>query len=99
MTVEVSAGSITDRQFRDQAGITEPTPLEIVHRFRMALELKLVKSRGLIQQPSRRGRGEFLLQSGDTFSEGEMQRKLDKTNEVASATAAVAVGRTDSCEC
>ena len=50
MTVQVSTRSIPDRQFLDEVGITQTTPLEIVHGFRMAVELKLIKSGCPLQQ-------------------------------------------------
>src|SRR3989442_6185488 len=91
MTVQVSAGSIPDPQFFDEVGILQAPLREVVRAFRMVVELKVVESGRLIQQPSGGGSGHQLLQSCDALPEGEMQRKLDKANQVASAPAAVAV--------
>jgi len=49
MTAEVSAGSVTDAEFLDQRGIVQSALLQVVRGFRMAVQLKLIKSGRLLQ--------------------------------------------------
>ena len=91
MMPQVSAGSIADTQGLDEGGIAQSTLLEILHRFRMTVELKPVKCSGLLQHCADPGSGELPLEEGETLAEREMLREFDKTNQVTAAAAAVAV--------
>src|SRR6516165_5644037 len=78
------------------AGVTENPVFtgsltQILNRFRMTVELQLVKGGGLLQQWGVVGGRHALLEVGETLPEGEMLRQLHKTNQVASATTAVTV--------
>jgi len=49
MTPQVPAGSIADAEFFDERGIPQSTLCKILHCFRMAVELQLIKGGGLCQ--------------------------------------------------
>src|SRR6266851_1573747 len=50
MPPQISAGSVTDAEFLDQRGIMQSTVLQVARGFRMAVELKLIKSGCPLQQ-------------------------------------------------
>src|SRR5215467_1686201 len=94
MTPYVSAGSVTNAELRDDGGIVQSALLQIVRGFRMAVELKLIESGRLLQQlGNRRGRRghQLLFQMRHTLAKGQIQEELDKADQVAAPTTAVAV--------
>jgi len=91
MAVQTPAGSVADTEFFNEGGVVQSAPLQILHRFRMTVELQLVKGGGLLQQWGVVGGRHGLLEVGETLPEGEMLRQLHKTNQVTSATTAVTV--------
>lgn len=89
MRQQSSTRGITEAQFFDQHGVPQTAPVEIPDRLRMAVELRLVEGRRVIQdRGSGRGR-ELLPQLLDTLAEGKMQSQFDQADQVASTPAAL----------
>src|ERR1700735_4447274 len=91
MPPQVSAGSITDTHLLDQRGIVQTALPQIADRFRMAVELELIESGRLLQQPGNGSGCEFLLEKRHRLVERQIEEELDKADQVAAAAAAVAV--------
>ena len=91
MPPQVSAGSITDAEFLDQVGIVHSAVLQVADRFRMAVELELIESGRLLQQPGNGSGCEFLFEKGHRLVERQIEEELDKADQVATAAAAVAI--------
>ena len=91
-----TTGCVANAEFLNEGGIAQSTFLEILHGFRMAVELELVKGGGLFQHVGIDRRRELLLEIGDALAEGQIPGQLDQADQVA-ATAATVASRTDSC--
>src|ERR1035438_1127043 len=65
--------------------------VQILHRFGIAVELQLEKSRGSGEQLGLSGPSEVLLQAGEAFAKAEALGKLHKADQVTAAPAAVTV--------
>ncbi len=67
--------------------------VEITHRLGIAIELLLIESGSLLEHGSSRVvyRISKLFQVGEALAEGQMARQLDKANQIAALSAAVAV--------
>ena len=91
MTPQVSAGSITDAEFLDQGGIVQSALLQIARRFRMAVELELIKGGRLLQQLGNGSGRQFLFEKRHRLAERQIEEELDEADQVAAAAAAVAV--------
>ena len=65
--------------------------LEIGRDFRMAVELKLIKSGRLLQQQGNGSGRELLFEKRHGLAERQIVEQLDKTDQVATPAAAVAV--------
>ena len=64
---------------------------QVANRFRMAVELKLIKSGRLLQQQGY-GKGcEFLFEMSHGLAERQIEEELNEADQVAAAAAAVAV--------
>jgi len=50
MAVQSPAGSVADTQFFNEGGVVQSVPVQILNRFRMTVELQLVKGGGLLEQ-------------------------------------------------
>src|SRR5437773_4703351 len=84
-------GSIADAQFFDEAGIAQPTSLEILYGFGMAVELQLVKGSGFSQQAGIGSRKDLPLEVGNALAERETLGQPNKTDQVAATAATVTV--------
>ena len=89
MAVQIPTRSVADAQFFHQDGVAQSAPEQILKRFRMTVELQLVKGGGLLEQLAVVSRRHALLKVGQTLPEGELLRQLHKTNQVAPLTTAV----------
>src|ERR1035438_7952226 len=65
--------------------------VQILHRFGIAVELQLEKSRGSGEQLGLSGPSEVLFQAGEAFAKAEALGKLHKADQVTAAPAAVTV--------
>src|SRR5262245_7139684 len=92
MTAQARAGGVADPQFFDRGGIVQSALLQIVQRLRVAIELLLIESGGLLEHSGRVGwRRALLLEISKALAEGQMAGQLDKAQEVAALAAAVTV--------
>src|SRR6266568_655416 len=91
MPAQACAGGIADAQLFDQGGIVQSSLLQIVQRLRVAIELLLIKSGGLLEDSGRIGWKSVLLEVNEAFAEGQMTGQLDKAKEIAALTATVTV--------
>src|SRR5919108_3450838 len=92
MTAQASARGIADPQFFDQTRIAESSLLKIAQGFSVAIELRLIKSDGLLENGGRiGGRSALLLEIGEALAEGQMTGQLDKANQIATLAAALTV--------
>jgi len=91
MPAQACAGGIADAQLFDQGGIVQSSLLQIVQRLRVANELLLIKSGGLLEDGGRIGWKSVLLEVNEAFAEGQMTGQLDKAKKIAALTATVAV--------
>ena len=83
---------IADAQLFDQGGIVQSSLLQIVQRLRVAIELLLIKSGGLLEDGGRvSGRSTLLLEVSEAFAEGQMTRQLDKVKKIAALAATMTV--------
>ena len=69
----------------------QSTLCEVLHRFRMPVELELVEGGGGLHGLAMIGLSDLRLEEGETLSEGEMLGQFDKTNQVAALSTAMAV--------
>ena len=69
---QITTGSIADAQFFDQVRILQPSLLQILNGFWMAVELQSVKSRSFLKQFGVRNNSDIPLQVGEAFAEGQM---------------------------
>jgi hypothetical protein len=86
-----TTGCVANAEFLNEGGIAQSTFLEILHGFRMAVELELVKGGGLFQHVGIDRRRELLLEIGDALAEGQIPGQLDQADQVAATAATVAV--------
>jgi hypothetical protein len=93
VSIEHSSGSVSDGELFDQFGVLHSAIVKIVDGLGMAAELLLIKVDGFSKSViiSELRLGELLLQIGKSFTEREIQGKLDKAYEVAALAAAVAI--------
>lgn len=91
MTPQISAGSITNAEFLDQSGIEQTPLLQIAHRFRMAMELELVKRSRLLRQSENRSGRQFLFEIRHSLAERQIEEELNKADQVTASTTAVAI--------
>jgi hypothetical protein len=91
MPTQISAGSITDAEFFDQSRIVQSAVLQIAHGFRVAVELKPIKGGRLLQQPRNGSGRQLVFEMGHRLVEWQMEKKLNKADQVAAPAAAVAV--------
>src|SRR5215467_4319675 len=89
MRAHVAAARIANAKFLNQSGIVHPALSQILNAFRIAVQVHLIKSGGVLEE-LRAGR-QFLLQVGEALTKGEMLGKLHEANQVASQSAGVAV--------
>ena len=91
MPAQACAGGIADAQLFDQGGIVQSSLLQIVQRLRVANELLLIKSGGLLEDGGRIGWKSVLLEVNEAFAEGQMTRQLDKVKKIAALAATMTV--------
>src|SRR6266568_1376230 len=91
MPAQACAGGIADAQLFDQGGIVQSSLLQIVQRLRVAIELLLIKSGGLLEDRGRIGWKSVLLEVNEAFAEGQMTGQLDKAKKIAALAATVTV--------
>ncbi len=92
MSAQAPAGSITDLKFPDQSGILQPAPVQIAHRFWVAIELLMIESRGLYKHSRRVRLSDSLsIQISQALAEGQMAGQMDKPNQIAALAAAVVI--------
>ena len=65
--------------------------LQIARRFRMTMELKLIKGGRLLQQSGSGSGRQFLFQMRHALAERQIEEELDKADQVAATAAAVAI--------
>src|SRR2546421_11610627 len=70
MAPQIAAGSITEAQFLNQVRILQTSILQILDRFGITVELRLVKGGGSGEQLGLRGQSDVLLQTGEALAEG-----------------------------
>jgi hypothetical protein len=80
MTSQIAAGSISEPQFFEEGRIIEAALPQILNGLGVAVQLRLVKGSGSVEQLGLGSDREVLLQVGDGFPEGEMLRKLHQAN-------------------
>ena len=93
MTAQAPAGGVADLEFLDQGGILQSALVEITHRSGVVIELLAIESGRLLKDSGDRvvGISGLLLQVGEALAEGQVAGQLDKSNQVATPAAAVAV--------
>ena len=92
MPAQARAGGVADLQFLDRTGIMQPALFQIAQRLRVAIELLLIKSGGLLEHRSRVGwRKIVLLEVSEALAERQMAGQLDKAKEIAALAATVTV--------
>src|ERR1700692_2003754 len=89
MRAQVATARVANAEFFNQSGIVHPTLGQILNAFRITMQFELIKGGGVLEE-LRAGR-QLLLQVGEALSKGEMLRKLNEANEVASLPAPVAI--------
>ena len=88
MAAQVSAGSISDTQFLDTAGITQPALLQIPNRFRISVQLHLVEGMRVFQQLGISIRNQFLLEERNALTKGQVAEELNEADQRSSYAAA-----------
>lgn len=92
MATQVPAGGVADAQFSDRGGIVQSALFQIVQRLRVANELLLIESGGLLEHSSRVGwRSTVLLEVREALAKGQMTGQLDKAKEIAALATTVTV--------
>ena len=92
MTAQAPTRGITDPQFFEQGRIAQSSLLKIAQCLRVAFELLLIESGGLLEHSGMiGGRSTLLFDVGEALAEGQMAGQLDKANEIASLAATVTV--------
>jgi len=84
-------GSIADAQFFDEAGIAQPTSLEIRNGFGVTMELELVERSDRFQPFGIGSRRDLLLEVGNALAKRETLGQSNKTDQVAATAATVTV--------
>jgi len=84
-------GSIADAQFFDEAGIAQPTSLEIMNGFGVTMELELVERSDRFQPFGIGSRRDLLLEVGNALAKRETLGQSNKTDQVAATAATVTV--------
>jgi hypothetical protein len=91
MTPQIPPGGVADAELFDQSGIVHSAPFEIAERLGVAWELLLIEGNGLLPRVGSAGRNSLLLEISQALRKGEMQGQLDKANQIAALSTAVAV--------
>jgi len=91
MAPQISPGGIADAELFDQSRVVHPTPFEVPQRLGMARELLLIEGCGSLQRVGSVGWGALLLEISQALRKGEALGQLDKANQIAALSAAVAV--------
>src|SRR6516225_12101475 len=89
MRAQVAAAGVTQAELLDQCRMVHATLGQVLNAFRIAMQFELIKGGALLKE-LRAGR-QFLLQVGEGLAKGEMLRKLNEANEVATLPAPVAI--------
>ena len=89
MWAQIAATRVADAEFCDQSGVVYSALGQILNAFRIAMQFELIKGGGVLEELCA-GR-QFLLQVGEALAKGEMLRKLNEANQVASLPAPVAI--------
>jgi len=91
MPAQISAGGVADAQFLNR-GVVQSALLQIAERFRVAIELLLIKSGGLLERGGGIDwRSTVLLEVSEALTEGQLAGQLNKAQEIAALTTTVAV--------
>jgi hypothetical protein len=91
MAPKVCASSITDAEFLNDSRIMNSTLVEIRCAFGIVLQLLALESNSLLQDIVIGGRRQFLQEIFDSLPERQVERKLDEADQIAAATASMAV--------
>ena len=91
MTPQIPPGGVADAELFDQSRIVHSALFEIPERLGVARELLLIEDSGLLPRVGSAGRNSLLLEISQALRKGEMQGQLDKANQIAALSTAVAV--------
>ena len=95
MSPEVPAGSIADAEFFDDGEIPQSAAFQIAHRFRTAMELKLIEGSRVFQQlncgDGAYHRCHLLPQMRDALTEWHVEKEFYKANQIATLPTSMAV--------
>jgi len=91
MTPQISPGGVAEAEFFDQSRIVHSALFEIPERLGVTQELPLIEGSGSLQRSGSAGWGALLLEISQALRKGETLGQLDKANQIATLSAAVAV--------
>jgi hypothetical protein len=91
MTPQISPGGVADAELFDQSRIMHSAPFEIAERLGVERELLLIEGNGLLPRVGSAGPNSLRSEISQALRKGEMQGQLDKANQIAALSTAVAV--------